>query len=113
MRYARRKLLKLGLGALPLTYFLANRTSLLTATATAATPTATKPNSKFNGVQIGIIAPYSFRGLPSTAEVLLHNLVELGISAVELQNDPVERLPALLPAAAGVTVRADQARFQD
>jgi hypothetical protein len=48
MRYARRKLLKLGLGALPLTYLLANRTSLLTATATAATTTATKPNSKFN-----------------------------------------------------------------
>ena len=100
MRYARRKLLKLGLGALPLTYFLANRTSLLTATATAATPTATKPNSKFNGVQIGIIAPYSFRGLPSTAEVLLHNLVELGISAVELQNDPVERF-AGAPAGGG------------
>ena len=100
MRYPRRKLLKLGLGALPLTRFLANRTSLLTAKATAATPTATKPNSKFNGVQIGIIAPYSFRGLPSTAEVLLHNLVELGISAVELQNDPDERF-AGAPAGGG------------
>ena len=91
MRYARRELLKLGLGAVPLTYFLANRTSLLTATAAAATATATKPNSKFNGVQIGIIAPYSFRGLPSTAEDLLRNMVDLGLSAVELQNDPVER----------------------
>ncbi len=91
MRYARRELLKLGLGAVPLTYFLANRTSLLVATATAETPAATKPNSKFNGVQIGIIAPYSFRGLPSTAEDLLRNMVELGISAMELQNDPVER----------------------
>src|SRR6058998_3789447 len=91
MRYARRELLKLGLGAVPLTYFLANRTSLLTATPTAATPATTKPNSKFNGVQIGIIAPYSFRGLPSTAEDLLRHMVELGLSAVELQNDPVER----------------------
>ena len=91
MRCASRELLKLGLGAVPLTYILANQTSLLTATATAATPATPKPNSKFNGVQIGIIAPYSFRGLPSTAEDILRNMVELGISAVELQNDAVER----------------------
>jgi sugar phosphate isomerase/epimerase len=91
MNTTRRQLLKLGLGAVPLSYFIANRTSLFTTTANAATPVAAKPNSKFNGVQIGIIAPYSFRGLPSTAEDILRNMVELGINAVELQNDPVER----------------------
>jgi sugar phosphate isomerase/epimerase len=85
MRYTRRDVIKLGLGSAPLAWLLANKTSLL-----AAAP-ASRPNSKFNGVQIGIIAPYSFRGLPSTAEDLLRHMVELGISAVELQNDPVER----------------------
>lgn len=70
---------------MPLTYFLANQTSLF-----AAVPAVPKPNSKFSGVQIGIIAPYSFRGLPSTAEDILRNTVELGISAVELQNGQVE-----------------------
>ena len=90
MRYARRQFLKLGLGAVPFTYFIANKTSLFAAAANAATPMVSKPNSKFNGVQIGIIAPYSFRGLPSTAEDILRHLVELGISGVELQNGPAE-----------------------
>ncbi len=81
----RRELLKLGLGITPLTYLITQRTSLFAAASAAA-----KPNSKFNGVQIGVIAPYSFRGLPSTAEDILRNMVELGISAVELQNGPAE-----------------------
>jgi sugar phosphate isomerase/epimerase len=85
MLHTRRKLLKLGFGITPLTCFIANRTSLF-----AATPAAPKPNSKFNGVQLGIIAPYSFRGMPSTAEDILRNMVELGLSAVELQNGPAE-----------------------
>jgi sugar phosphate isomerase/epimerase len=85
MPYTRRHLLKLGLGIAPLTCLITQRSSLF-----AALTRATKPNSKFNGVQIGVIAPYSFRGLPGTAEDLLRNMVELGISAVELQNDPVE-----------------------
>jgi sugar phosphate isomerase/epimerase len=49
-----------------------------------------KPNSKFGGVQIGIIAPYSFRGLPSSADDLLKYLVQLGIDVVEIQSEPVE-----------------------
>ena len=85
MPYTRRQLLKLGLGSVPLSVIIAGRTSLF-----AAGLTVVKPNSKFNGVQIGVIAPYSFRGLPGTAEDLLRNMVKLGISAVELQNDPVE-----------------------
>ena len=75
MPYTRRQLLKLGLGVTPLTCLLRQRTSLF-----AAVPAGTKPNSKFNGVQIGVIAPYSFRGLPGTAEGLLGNLVELEYS---------------------------------
>jgi sugar phosphate isomerase/epimerase len=49
-----------------------------------------EPNSKFGGVQIGIIAPYSFRGLPSSADELLKYLVQLGINVVEMQSEPVE-----------------------
>jgi sugar phosphate isomerase/epimerase len=85
MLHTRRQMLKLGLGTVPLTCLIANRTSLF-----AAVPAAPKPNSKFNGVQIGIIAPYSFRGMPSTAEDILRYMVELGVSAVEMQNGPVE-----------------------
>lgn len=51
---------------------------------------AAKPNSKFGGVQIGIIAPYSFRGMPSTADDLLKYLVQLGINVVEMQAEPLE-----------------------
>ena len=69
MFHTRRHVLKLGLGMAPLTYLLTQRTSLF-----AAVPAATKPNSRFNGVQIGVIAPYSFRGLPGTAEHLLRSI---------------------------------------
>lgn len=91
MPFTRRELLKsLCLGAAPLSCLLAHRTRLFAAP--AAVPAAGgRPNSNFNGVQIGIIAPYSFRGLPSSAEDILRHLVEVGISAVELQNDPVEQ----------------------
>lgn len=76
MLFTRREFNKLALTALP--------ASGLMAAAQA------KPNSKFGGVQIGIIAPYSFRGLPASADDLLKYLVQLGINSVELQSEPVE-----------------------
>lgn len=51
---------------------------------------AARPNSNFGGVHIGIIAPYSFRGMPGSAQDILKYLVELGISTVELQSQAVE-----------------------
>jgi sugar phosphate isomerase/epimerase len=51
---------------------------------------AGKPNSNFNGVQIGAIT-YSFRGMPSTAEDLLKYLVQCGLSSVELMGEPAEQ----------------------
>ncbi|UCC96920.1 MAG: sugar phosphate isomerase/epimerase [Phycisphaerales bacterium] len=60
---------------------------------------AGKPNSNFNGVQIGAIT-YSFRSMPSTAEDLLKYIVQCGISSVELMGDPAEQF-AGLPAGAG------------
>ena len=48
-----------------------------------------KPNSKFNGVQIGTIT-YSFRSLPSNAEQILKYCVDCNISAIELMGNTGE-----------------------
>ena len=58
-----------------------------------------KPNSNFNGVQIGAIT-YSYRGMPSTAEDLLKYLVRCGLSSVELMGDAAENF-AGMPRGAG------------
>jgi sugar phosphate isomerase/epimerase len=49
-----------------------------------------RPNSKINGVQIGVIS-YSFRSLPDqSAEAVLRYCSELSINAVELMDKPAE-----------------------
>jgi sugar phosphate isomerase/epimerase len=48
-----------------------------------------KPNSKFNGVQIGTIT-YSFRSMPSNAEQILQYCRECNISALELMGNTAE-----------------------
>jgi sugar phosphate isomerase/epimerase len=48
-----------------------------------------KPNSKFNGIQIGTIS-YSFRSLPSNAEQILKYCVDCNISAIELMGNTAE-----------------------
>jgi sugar phosphate isomerase/epimerase len=48
-----------------------------------------KPNSKFNGVQIGVIS-YSFRSLPSSAEEILKYCLDCNISAIELMGNTGE-----------------------
>ena len=91
MPHRRRDLLK-GLAALPVSHLLARPGSVL-----GAAPGA-KPDSRIGGVQIGIIAPYAFRGTLSGALEILQAVVELGISAVELQSPPAEEF-AGAPAA--------------
>ncbi len=68
------------------------------AAALAATPFITrmaqaevmpKPNSKFNGVQIGAIT-YSYRSLPGSAEDILEHVTKCGISSIELMGGPAE-----------------------
>src|SRR6266498_4100051 len=71
MTFTRRDLAKLAAAGLPAASLLA------------------KPNSKFNGVQIGAIT-YSFRQLPSTADDILKDCVELGINSIELLSDAAE-----------------------
>ena len=60
---------------------------------------AGKPNSNFNGVQIGAIT-YSYRGMSGTAEDLLKYLVKCGLSSVELMGEPAEEF-AGVPTGGG------------
>jgi sugar phosphate isomerase/epimerase len=48
-----------------------------------------KPNSKINGVQIGVIT-YSFRSMPGSAEQLLQYCQDCNINAIELMGDAAE-----------------------
>lgn len=48
-----------------------------------------KPDSNFNGVQIGAIT-YSWRSMPGTAQDIIDYCIETGISSVELMGDVVE-----------------------
>ncbi|HEY0740727.1 MAG TPA: sugar phosphate isomerase/epimerase [Chryseosolibacter sp.] len=48
-----------------------------------------KPNSKFNGVQIGAIT-YSFRSLPVSAEQVLKYCIDCNISAIEMMGNTAE-----------------------
>ena len=41
-------------------------------------------------MQVGINAPYSFRGMPGTADDILKYMIQLGLSAAELRLQPVE-----------------------
>lgn len=50
---------------------------------------AAKPNSVFNGVQVGVIT-YSFRSMPGSAEQLLQYCKDCDINAIELMGDAAE-----------------------
>jgi sugar phosphate isomerase/epimerase len=80
MKYSRRDFGKLALGGIPV------------ASAILADPrrffAAEKPNSKINGVQIGVIT-YSFGRMPDqSAEATLGYITGAGLSACELMNGP-------------------------
>ena len=58
--------------------------------ALAALPAArllAKTDSKFGGVQIGINAPYSFKGQYNSGDECLDAMVKLNLSSVELRAD--------------------------
>jgi len=57
------------------------------------------PNSKFGGVQIGVIT-YSFRALPESAEETFKYCLDCGINAIELMSNVAERY-AGAPMSAG------------
>ena len=57
-------------------------------------PAADKPNSNFNGVQIGAIT-YSFRSMPGSAEDILKYAVKCGLSSLELMGGPAEQFAGI------------------
>lgn len=63
---------------------------------------ADKPNSKVNGVQLGVIT-YSFRSMPGTVQDLLKYCIDCNISAIELMGDPTEAFAGAPKREAGVT----------
>ena len=68
-----------------------------------------RPNSKVRGVQLALNAPYNFGNNNLPGEEVLWRTVLLGVNALELRSQPIERfmgwqVPASLPApAAGQT----------
>jgi len=56
-----------------------------------------KPNSMFNGVQIGVIS-YSWRSMPGSAEQILQYCVDCNISAIELMGNAAEEFAGAPPA---------------
>src|SRR4051812_5915789 len=85
MSFTRREFGKLALAGVPSAALLARTESLFGAASAQA-----KPNSVFNGVQIGTIT-YSYRSMPDqSAEATLKYILDSGISAIELMGGPVE-----------------------
>jgi sugar phosphate isomerase/epimerase len=82
MDYSRREFGKMALAAAP-------AVALFETGLGGAALWQAKPNSKFNGVQIGAIT-YSYRSMPDqSAEATLKYIVDSGISAVELMGGPI------------------------
>jgi hypothetical protein len=108
--YTRRDFAKLALTALPAAGILSLAPGLR-----AATPAArgkAKPDSKVNGVQIGLNVPYSFSKPTMSGDDILQACVDLGISAVELRAQPVEAfldVPAELVAPRRSAPRGEKA----
>jgi sugar phosphate isomerase/epimerase len=65
---------------------------------------AFRPDSKFGGVQIGVIT-YSYRSLPGSAENLLDYITQCGISSVELMGGPAEQFAQAATDGAGKSLQ--------
>ena len=91
MVLTRRDFCKTGIAVLP-------AVGLMPARILRAAPE--KPDSVFGGVQIGVIAPFSFRGMPDDAASVLKDLVTDDLSGLEMQHYCAERF-AGAPASPG------------
>ncbi|HVV43827.1 MAG TPA: TIM barrel protein [Bryobacteraceae bacterium] len=99
MQHTRRDFTRLALAAIPAANAFAGQ----------------KPHSVYGGVQIGIIAPYSFKGLPNDSDSTLKNILQLGLSATELQSSMVESyagMPAVQLARGGARGPATPAQTE-
>ena len=84
MLYTRRQLAQLALAAFPAARLLNDSSAF------AAVGLQAKPDSKVAGVQIGMNVPYNFGSRNMEADQLLQNVVQLGVSGLELRSQPVE-----------------------
>jgi sugar phosphate isomerase/epimerase len=84
MRYTRRQIGQMALGALPAAGLAARGARL------SAAGRQTRPSSKVAGVQIGLNVPYSFGNNNMPGDEVLKRCLALGVSAVELRSQPVE-----------------------
>ncbi|HVS91680.1 MAG TPA: sugar phosphate isomerase/epimerase [Mucilaginibacter sp.] len=71
-----------------------------------------KPNSKINGVQIGVIT-YSFRSMPSSAEQLLQYCLQCNINAIELMGDAAEAFAGAPQRVAGEDMATRMKKMAD
>ena len=67
---------------------------------------AARPDSKFGGVQIGVIT-YSYRSLPGSAEETLKYVTECGISSIELMGNTAEQFAKTFASEKADLVAAD------
>ena len=110
--YTRRDFAKLALAALP----AAGLFSVMNRAQAAEVPKGArpKPNSKVNGVQIGLNVPYSFGGRTMPADEIISNCVLLGVNALELRTQPVEAFLGSpvsdVVAARGSAINANEAK---
>jgi hypothetical protein len=99
MRYTRRDFGKLTLAGLPATFLFDP----------AAPFGQAMPNSKWNGVQVGMNVPYNFKaGNYLTADDIIARCQALGVSGMELRAQPVELFlgsPVAVAAAAAGPAR--------
>jgi hypothetical protein len=84
MRYTRRDVGKLALAAIP-------AANLVSTSLFAEVSRGAKPSSNFAGVQVGMNVPYNFGGRDMNAGELLDRCLQLGVNALELRSQPVER----------------------
>jgi hypothetical protein len=77
MTYTRRQFGKLAMTSLPIAAAAISNPAQLFA--------AAKPNSKFNGVQIGVITAYSYHNMPNDIDSILKYMVRDNINATEME----------------------------
>jgi len=86
--YSRRDFAKLALAALPAASVFSALSSLHAAD--KPTKSGSKPNSRVNGVHIGLNVPYSLKNPALSGDDILQSCLALGLSAVELRTQSVE-----------------------
>jgi sugar phosphate isomerase/epimerase len=93
MRYTRRQIGQMALGALPAAGLLGRSARTL---AMAQRP---RPDSRYAGVQVGMNVPYNFRNNNMPGDEVLSRCLDLGVSAIELRSQPVELAMGWTPPA--------------